>query len=119
MAASRQKSDDRTRGVQFTAESARAIAETVRTVQGGNRGQSSLKGSGSVQAAAHYLSKTTSAWQKGSTQTLTIYVGEMGSEAASSGDTVTAVNKFANVASGKWVMLARCNAGFYLIAAEC
>jgi len=109
----------KSKGVTFTHDAAKAIAETVRTVQGGSRNQSGLTGSSHAYASSHYLSKTTATWTKGSSQTLTIYVGEPGSEAASSGDTVNAWNKFATVQGGKWVMLARANGSFYLIAAEC
>jgi hypothetical protein len=116
--ASREKAN-KSKGVTFTHDAAKAIADTVRTVQGGDRKQGGIRGSGSAYASPHYLSKTTAAWSKGSKQTLTIYVGEPGSEAASSGDTVEAWNKFAAVASGKWVMLARANGTFYVIAAEC
>jgi hypothetical protein len=71
-----------------------------------------------VYASSHYLSKTTATWPKGSSQTLTIYVGDAGSEVASSGDTVEAWNKFATVQSGKWVLLARANGTFYLAEPE-
>ena len=116
--ASREKAN-KSRGVTFTNDAAQAIAETVRTVQGGDRKQGGIRGSGAAYASSHYLSKTTATWTKGTSQTLTIYVGDGGSEAASSGDTVEAWNKFATVQSGKWVMLARANGGFYLTAAEC
>lgn len=114
MAASRDKSDDRTRGVQFTKASAQAIAETVRVVGAGDRKQPGMGGSGQAYASSHYLSKTTATWNKGSSQTLTIHVGEGGSEAASSGDTVEAWNYVATLPSGVWVVLARANATFYL-----
>lgn len=119
MAASRDKSNDASRPVQFTKDAAQEIAETVRIVRGGNRGQSAMHGAANAQAASHYLSKTTSAWTKGTSQTLTIYVGEAGSETASTGDTVVAWNKFSDIASNSWVMLARANGTFYLVAAEC
>lgn len=111
--ASREKAS-KNRGVTFTPDSAKAIAETVRTVQGGNRGQSGIKGSGSAYASPHYLSKTTAAWTKGTSQTLTLYVGEPGSEAAESGETVEAWNKWGDVAAGEWVVVARANGLFYL-----
>ena len=103
-------------GVKFTRESALAIAETVRAVQGSSRNQDGSRGSSNAQASSHYLSKTTAAWPKDSAQTLTIYVGAAGSEAASTGTTVQAVNKFGDVASGEWVLLARANGMFYLSA---
>ena len=111
--ASRDKAT-KSQGVTFTRESATAIAETVRTVQGGNRSQNGMRGSGSAYAQSHYLSKTTAAWTKGSKATLTLYVGDGGSEAASSGDTVEAWNYVATLPSGVWVVLARANASFYL-----
>jgi hypothetical protein len=116
--ASREKAD-KSKGVTFTHDSAKAIADTVRTVQGGDRKQGGIRGSGSAYASSHYLSKTTAAWAKGTKQTLAIHVGNGGSEVASSADTVEAWNKFSSVAAGKWVMLARANGTFYLIAAEC
>ena len=101
-------------GVKFTRESATAIAETVRAVQGSSRNQDSPPGRSNAQASSHYLSKTTAAWAKDSAQTLTIYVGAAGSEAASTGTTVQAVNKFGDVAAEQWVLLARANGMFYL-----
>lgn len=116
--ASREKAN-KSKGVTFTHDAAKAIAETVRTVQGGNRSQSGLRGSGQAYASSHYLSKTTATWNKGSSQTLTIHVGTPGSETASSGDTVEAWNKTGgDVPSGKWVLLARANGAFYLAEPE-
>jgi hypothetical protein len=106
-------------GVQFTRSAAKEIAETVRVVRGGDRKQPGMGGRNAPYASSHYLSKTTAEWAVGQNQTLTLYVGTPGSETASSGDTVVACNKFAKIASGKWVMLARCNGSFYVIAAEC
>jgi len=105
-------------GVRFTLDAAREIAEVVRTVRGGDRKQPGIKPSGQAYASSHYLSKTTSAWTKGTSQTLAIWVGEPGSEAAS-GESITALNKFANVKVGKWVMIARANGSFYVVSAEC
>jgi len=68
-------------GVKFTRESALAIAETVRAVQGSSRNQDGPRGSSNAQASSHYLSKTTAAWTKGTKQTLTLHVGEGGAEA--------------------------------------
>ena len=116
--ASRDKAS-KSKGVTFTRDAADAIAETVRTVQGGSRRQGGMKGSGSAYAQPHYLSKTTAAWTKGTKQTLTLYVGDGGSEAASSGDEVEAWNKTGgDIASGKWVLLARANGTFYLAEPE-
>ena len=73
---------------------------------------------GNSSAPAHYLGKTTAAWTKGTSQTITLWAGTPGSESALS-DQVLAWNKFADVATGKFVMLARANDTYYLIAAEC
>jgi len=73
---------------------------------------------GYFRESPHYLAKTSAAWTKGTSQTLNLWAGTPGSESQLS-DQVVAWNKFATVASGKWVMLARCNSTFYLVAAEC
>lgn len=68
------------------------------------------------QSSSHYLSKTTSTWTKGTSQSLTIWSGTPGSEAAVSGQTVEAWNKLAKVPNGTWVILGRANGTFYLVA---
>lgn len=73
---------------------------------------------GDATSPAHCLGKTTSAWTKGTSQTITLWAGVPGSESALS-DQVLAWNKFADVATNKFVMLARANDTYYLIAAEC
>jgi hypothetical protein len=106
-------------GVKFTRESAKEIADAVRIVKGGDRKQPGIGSAGQAYASSHYLSKTTAAWAKGTSQSLTLWTGEPGSEAAAGGETVTAWNKFANVKADKWVMLARANGSFYVVSAEC
>jgi hypothetical protein len=69
--------------------------------------------------ASHLLAKTSAQWGKGTSQDLKTYAGDPGAEVEQTEVTITAWNKFATVASGKWVMLARANGTFYLIAAEC
>lgn len=66
------------------------------------------------------LGRTTAAWAKGASQTIPVYSGAAGAEAAT-GFSVVAFNKFAPVAINKWVMLAGPNQGgvWYLISAEC
>jgi hypothetical protein len=66
----------------------------------------------------HVLGKTSAAWDKGTAQNITLWAGTLGSEQETS-DVVRAWNKFANVSSGRWVMLARASDHWYLIAAEC
>lgn len=105
-------------GVQFTLQSAKEIADTVRAVRNGNRNQPGVANTRSPYASSHYLSKTSAEWKKDTKQTLTIYVGEPGSEAASTGDTVEAWNKTGDIGSGKWVLLGRANGTFYLAGPE-
>jgi hypothetical protein len=109
----------REKRVTFTQDAAKQIADVVRQSGDTHRRQGAMQGGNNSQAAPHYLSKTTTAWDKGSSQTLTIWSGTPGSEAAASGQTVTAWNKFSKIKADKWVMLARCNGGFYVISAEC
>lgn len=118
---SRQMRDGTNHGEQavvFKLADAERIAQAVATVEGARRGRVGSELSRAVAASPHYLAKTSSAWSKGSSQTLTIWSGTAGSE-TSSGETVEAWNKFASVGSGKWVLLARANGTFYLVAAEC
>lgn len=70
------------------------------------------------------LGKTTASWTKGTTATIELY--EEGTPPSESKKTPTAdtltgcVNKFATVASGKWVIVAKGgNGAWYLISAEC
>jgi len=66
----------------------------------------------------HVLGKTSAAWDKGTAQNITLWAGTLGSEQQTS-DVVRAWNKFADVPTGRWVMLARSGEHWYLIAAEC
>jgi len=105
--------------VQFKLADAQRIANVVGTVEGARRDRKNSFLSRAVGQSSHYLSKTTATWTIGTSQTLTLYVGDPGSEAASSGDTVDAWNKTGgDIASGKWVLLARANGNFYLAEPE-
>lgn len=69
------------------------------------------------------LCKTTAAWNKGTVATVQIYSeGTPPNETAKqTPETLqNCVNKFANVAADKWVIVSRAPSGYwYLIAAEC
>jgi hypothetical protein len=66
------------------------------------------------------LGKTTAAWTKGTTATIDLYPNGTPPSETASGTLSGCVNKFATVASGKWVMVARAGNGYwYLISAEC
>jgi len=72
-------------------------------------------------AGASKLGRTASAWTKGTSKVLTIYdQGTPLNETTSTpATTVTAYNKFADVAAGKWVMVSLFRGEWYLTAAEC
>jgi hypothetical protein len=69
------------------------------------------------------LGKTTAAWNKGSLATITLYESGVPPAETAVSPTETlekCVNKFSNVESGKWVIVALGgNGSWYLIAAEC
>jgi hypothetical protein len=104
--------------VAFTMKAAERVAAAVRLIENGGRGTGAATGRVNVQSASHFLSKTTAAWAKGTSATLAIYVGTPGSEAATS-ETLVAFNKFGDVKADRAVLLARCNGGWYLSAADC
>ena len=95
------------------------ISRAVRGVENGGRDAkigSPHQGSDDADAV---LCKTTAAWAKGSTATLQIWTGEPGSE-TNTGVTLSAYNRYAAIATGKFctVMLHR-HGYYYVIAAEC
>jgi hypothetical protein len=65
-----------------------------------------------------WLGKTTTTHNKGSTHDVDIYGGAALSEDTTS-LSVPATNKFANIASGKWVVVVFIHGVWYIIAAEC
>jgi len=110
--------------VGFTPDGSRRIVAATKIVEAGDRSMSPIRfrGSGGDDGDPVRLGKTSSAWNKGTTASINIWEdGTPPSETQTTGVTlIGCVNKFANVASGKWVMLARGSNGYwYLIAAEC
>jgi hypothetical protein len=114
-----------TKPVAFNEDGARRVIAATKAYESGNRNMSPVTfrqvsddGGDPVR-----LGKTTTAWAKGSLATITLYEeGTPPSETAkATPDTLAnCVNKFAAVATGKWVMLAKgANGSYYLIAAEC
>jgi hypothetical protein len=65
------------------------------------------------------IGKTNATHNKNASGTINLHQGAAGSEALISSLTVTAFNKFANVASGKWVTVEWINGQWYLTSAEC
>jgi hypothetical protein len=95
------------------------IARSVRGSENGSRDNNiGAPHLGSDDADA-VLCKTTAAWSKGSTATLQVWAGAPGSE-TNTGVTLSAFNRYAAIASGKWctVMLHR-HGYYYVVAAEC
>lgn len=64
------------------------------------------------------IGKTDASHAKGASGDISIYTGTAGSE-SDTGYNISAYNRFAAVASGKWVVITKINASWYLTAAEC
>ena len=107
--------------VAFTRDSAGRIAAATLAYERGNRDQSPIYFRDTGDGDPVRLGKTTAAWAKNTTATIALYeAGTPPSETTSSESLANCVNKFANVATGKWVIVARgVNGSYYLIAAEC
>jgi hypothetical protein len=100
------------------------MAAATRAYERGNRDQSPISfRQVSDDGDPVRLGKTTATWTKGTLATIELYEeGTPPSEGKKTpADTLAnCVNKFANVASGKWVIVARGGNGYwYLISAEC
>lgn len=112
----------RQRKVAFTEDAAGRVAKATLAYERGNRDQSPIRFRQVADDGEPVrIGKTSSQWLKGSIATIDLWeAGDAGSE-LSSGETLDGcVNKFADVASGKWVSVARGPFGaWYLIAAEC
>lgn len=110
-------------GSTFTQAAARRVVRVVRRVERGDRNiHAPPLRTAWGDEPTFKLGKTTAAWGKGTLANITIYdQGTPPTESAASPPEVLedCVNKFANVASGKWVMLGFTNEHWYLIAAEC
>ncbi len=111
------------RTVRLTEDTARRMAAATRAYERGNRDQSPVMFRQVSDDDSVRLGKTTAAWSKGTLATIELYEeGTPPSEGKKTpADTLAdCVNKFANVASGKWVIVARGGNGYwYLISAEC
>lgn len=111
------------RRVTFSEDGARRIVNAVRGYERGNRDQPPIKFRDGGDDGGVRLGKTTAAWNKGTLATIEIYEKGTPPNETRNDEPYTlenCVNKFANVASGKWVMVAQMTTGrWYLIAAEC
>lgn len=104
--------------VSFTKASAQRIADTVRTVEQGNRdatgSPSYPRSSGSGGKKAFMMARFQGGWSKGSAISV---------QKLSSTHTVTAINLFANIPTSeqqyRFCALGRDGTAWYLIATEC
>lgn len=115
-----------TKPVAFSEDGARRVIAATKAYEAGSRDMSPIKfrDMGGDDGDPVRLGKTTASWSKGTTATIELYEeGTPPNETKKSptADTLTGcVNKFATVASGKWVIVARGgNGSWYLISAEC
>jgi hypothetical protein len=109
--------------VGFTPDGARRIVAATKIVEAGDRSMPPIRfrGAGGEDGGDPVrLGRTTSAWNKGATATIDLYESGTPPSETASGTLANCVNKFANVPSGKWVMVAKAaNGSWYLISAEC
>ena len=110
------------RRVTFSETDAGRISRTVRAYEKGNRDVSPVTFRQVGDDGSVRLCKTSSSWTKGTIATLAVWEsGTPPNETQSTGVTIpNCVNKFATVASEKFVIVAQAgNGSWYLIAAEC
>ena len=107
------------KGTAFDGETARRVLRATRTVEGGAPPIGGARVTSAGDDADAVLCKTTAAWSKGSSATLQIWAGAPGSE-TNTGVTLSAYNRYAAIATGKFctVMLHR-HGYYYVVAAEC
>jgi hypothetical protein len=112
----------------LTRGAVKRIARAVNAYERGDRDIPPRKfrsygGGGGGEEGTVRLGKTTAAWNKGTLATITLYEGGVppAETASSPAETLEdCVNKFSNVESDKWVIVALAgNQEWYLIASEC
>lgn len=105
------------KAVGFSESAARRIGNAVRTVERGSRDQSAVRFRQPGDDSAVQLGKTTAAWAKGTSATIDLWPSGVISSPLR---TQQALNVFADVAAGRFVMLGLESGGMWmLIAAEC
>ena len=107
------------KGTAFDGETARRVLRATRAIEGGSPPTGGARVTSAGDDSDAVLCKTTAAWSKGSSATLQIWAGQPGSE-TNTGVTLTAYNRYAAIATGKFctVMLHR-HGYYYVVAAEC
>lgn len=112
------------RTVRLTEDAARRMAAATRAYERGNRDQSPVffRQTGGEGEPVR-LGKTTAAWPKNSVANIELYEENLPPDEGKKTPPdilENCVNKFTNVQSGKWVIVALAGNGrYYLIAAEC
>lgn len=105
--------------VGFSVPDAKRIQAVVKRVERTSRNGNIGRRRNVVRGASGpLLCKTDAAIAKGTSGTVSVYSGPPGSE-TDTGRNVTAFNRFANVGSGKWVLVVTIAGRRYLSAAEC
>ncbi|MCH7688064.1 MAG: hypothetical protein IH899_15525 [Planctomycetes bacterium] len=65
------------------------------------------------------LAKTTAAHAKGVSQDVDLYSGPTKGSETPTGKTVSAYNRFADLETGKWCLVAIVDGGYEMLSAEC
>ena len=99
-------------------KSVKALAKLFRDEANRSRTTPQPRGVVRTSPGGRLLVKTDAAHAKSASGTCSIYTGTPGSE-SDTGENITAYNKFADLASGKWAWAANNGSGWYLIAGEC
>lgn len=112
------------RRVTFSEEGARRVIAATRAIERGNRDQPPVKFRRVAdEDPVGLLGKTTSAWDKGTLATITIYdtgAALVEEQADPPQQIEDCVNKFADIAADSWVWIQRGPFGrWYVTAADC
>jgi hypothetical protein len=111
-----------TKPVAFSEDGARRVIAATKAYEAGNRDMPGIRFRDVGDESTLRLCKTSAAFNKGTVATLNVWEsGTPPNETQTSGATVAdVVNKYANIATGKWVSVAlHGNGRWYVVAAEC
>jgi hypothetical protein len=114
-----------TKPVAFSEDGARRVIAATKAYEAGNRDMPGIRfrdAGGDDYDYSLRLCKTSAAFNKGTVATLNVWEsGTPPNETQTSGATVAdVVNKYANIATGKFVSVAlHANGRWYVVAAEC
>jgi len=111
-----------TKPVAFSEDGARRVIAATKAYEAGNRDMPGIRFRDVGDESTLRLCKTHTAFNKGTVLSLAVWEdGSPPNETQTAGATVAdVVNKYANIASGKWVSVAlHQNGRWYVVAAEC